>query len=148
MTDLSRGIVNLNGSDIGPKTTVSEILEAFPKGHWIHDISDEVILCQMGLLHNEKGTFVGRLHFHDGKLREMYLSPACVKYPDNNDHNIRQVQRDLCDGWLRGFLGEPDVQNEAETNYRRNWGSASACFAPKAYDGFDSGSVIRIVYTH
>lgn len=143
MTDASQGAINLNGHDVGADTTINEMMEAFPKGKWIHSATNEAILYQMGLLKSKDSIFVGRFYFRNGKLFEVYLSPACVKYPSDDNCNIKRIQKNLCDEWLRTILGDPDVWNESETKYHRNWGDISVCSASN-YDGFDGGSVIRI----
>lgn len=126
MTDLTKGIVCLNGYDIDPETTVSELLEAFPKAKQIGNGKSFLLLTQVGLLRSENGMFVGRFSCKDGKLRCWSLSPAGVKHPEGEGSKAEEaIQREICDNWLRGYLGEPNVQSGTESIYYLSWGEIS-----------------------
>ena len=76
MTDLTHGIINLNGYDIGPETTLHEMFEAFPKAKRIGNGKEYLLLAQMGLesyvvgMHRTCGriNFPGLYRAENGKL--------------------------------------------------------------------------------
>ena len=126
MTDLTHGIINLNGYDIGPETTLHEMFEAFLKAKRIGNGKEYLLLTQMGLLQNENGVFVGRFSFRNEVLLDWELSPACVEYPKGNDSAMeRRIQREFCESWLKSHLGEPDIRIDNESIYYQDWGTVS-----------------------
>ena len=126
MTDLTHGIINLNGYDIGPETTLHEMFEAFPKAKRIGN----------GLLQNENGVFVGRFSFRNEVLLDWELSPACVEYPKGSDSAMeRRIQREFCESWLKSHLGEPDIRIDNESIYYQEWGTVSVSTPKDSQNG-------------
>lgn len=125
MTDLKNGIINLDGLDIGPTTTLEEIAAHFPKTkitrlEELHVSSIRII----GLLKNEKGVFHScKFKFKNNLLSGFEVSPHVDNYPEDSDRKEKQeVRRKLCNDWLYQWLGVPDYENKETNVYEFKWG--------------------------
>ena len=107
MTDLSKGIIELEEMTITPETTKQEFDEKF--GPVISPASCQTIVYLLKLSAVDNTLFGATFMFNDnGHISSVKLSPY-IKYKSEkwDRTGMQEERRQFCDQWLFERLGEP-----------------------------------------
>lgn len=141
MLDLTRGILELDGTTFGPRTTLDQLsFSGLPVQVTRSPASGTALARGTGLVHVDGAPFLPEFHFSGGLPSLVLLRPAIQYPPHMTDPAERQQLRYVaCARWLFVRLGQPHYEHPGEVRYDFPWGSASAVAHLLPRDGCDAG---------
>lgn len=109
MTDLRKGVLELQEMTITPNTAMPDLMKVY--GEWLNkSMSNSRFLDFNRLFQVENHEFMIMFSFNDaGKIETIQLWPTVQYKSEKWDRTgMQEERRQFCDKWLLERLGEPD----------------------------------------